>query len=141
MLQPAPLSWLIRFDTGQRCSTSSVAARSSSRPGSAALHFFKSRSGSLAMFAAMRRASSRRCLDVVGASTASQILLHFRDRARNRGSVMLPLWPQISGLNEFCDHLEGACLVWGQGNVLSLVSITSPGIPATSVPDPARRLC
>jgi len=68
MLQPAPLSWLIRFDTGQRCSTSSVAAGSSSRPGSAALHFFKSRSGSLAMFAAMRRASSRRRLDVVGAS-------------------------------------------------------------------------
>jgi adenylate cyclase len=41
----------------------------------------------------------------VGAPTSSQILLHSSDRSRNRVSVVLLLRSQISGVDEFHNHL------------------------------------
>jgi hypothetical protein len=60
-------------------------------------------------------------LDRHPTGTASQILLHPRDRVHNGVSVMPLPWPQISGPNEFRDHLARACLMGKRNDLAHLL--------------------
>lgn len=80
--------------------------------------------------------------DVIGrlspGSACSQILLHFGDRARNGISFTLSLWSQISGLDEFRDHLARTTLIERQrsdlSHLVSLIKLVERAVSGSSKP-------